>query len=121
VSRRHFEEKQELVERSMKMDEILRLPMITYEPQNDLSSKKCAICTDDLKQGETLRLLTCFHFFHQGCIDEWLLNYCSWDNLICPVCKTMQYAFLDRRWSLEDGEKDNNDRLSDDARLSEDG
>jgi len=95
VSRRQQEEEDLAVERSMKMDEILRLPMIQYEAKAEQQSKSCVVCTDDFKVGEILRVLTCFHTFHQGCIDEWLLNYCPWDNLICPVCKTMQYSFLD--------------------------
>lgn len=95
ISRRQQEMELEIVEHSMKMDEILRLPMIIYQPQVDKPSKNCVVCTEDFEPGETLRVLTCFHYFHQGCIDEWLLNYCPWDNLICPICKTMQYSFLD--------------------------
>jgi len=93
--RRQQEKELEMVEQSMKMDEILRLPMITYKPKADKSSEICVVCTEEFKRGETLRVLTCFHTFHQGCIDEWLLNYCPWDNLICPICKTMQYSFLE--------------------------
>jgi len=102
VTRRQQEEEQDVVERSMKMDEILRLPMIQYKAKAEDQSKSCVVCTDDFKEGETLRVLTCFHTFHQGCIDEWLLNYCPWDNLICPVCKTMQYSFLDPGWNNAD-------------------
>jgi len=103
LSRRQQDKDMELqmVEQSMKMDEILRLPMKTYEPQFDKSNKICVVCTEDFNKGETLRVLTCFHSFHQGCIDEWLLNYCPWDNLICPICKTMQYSFLDPAFGNE--------------------
>jgi len=94
-SRRQQEIELDIVEQSMKMDEILRLPMIRYKPKADTPIEICVVCTEDFKPGETQRVLTCFHTFHQGCIDEWLFNYCPWDNLICPICKTMQYSFLD--------------------------
>ena len=34
--------------------------------------KECNICFCDYDDGETLRLLQCFHYFHSGCIDRWL-------------------------------------------------
>jgi len=103
LSRRQQDKDMELqmVEQSMKMDEILRLPMKIYKPQCDKPKEICVVCTEDFNKGETLRVLTCFHSFHQGCIDEWLLNYCPWDNLICPICKTMQYSFLDPAFGNE--------------------
>ncbi len=49
----------------------------------DGQGETCAICVDDLKVGETLRVLPCNHHFHQDCIDEWLINHSD----LCPLCK----------------------------------
>ncbi|OLP87378.1 E3 ubiquitin-protein ligase RNF43 [Symbiodinium microadriaticum] len=48
----------------------------------DSASKKCCICLEDFVEGQQLRILPCFHRYHQCCIDEWL---CRSDE--CPLCK----------------------------------
>lgn len=42
----------------------------------------CVICLDDLKAGQTVVRLPCFHQFHEECIVEWLK--CS---KLCPIDK----------------------------------
>lgn len=37
-------------------------------------STTCAICTDDFVKGQLVRVLPCGHLFHQGCVDEWLVE-----------------------------------------------
>ncbi|CAE7568262.1 RNF43, partial [Symbiodinium pilosum] len=48
----------------------------------DSASKKCCICLEDFVEGQQLRILPCFHRYHQGCIDEWLGRSDE-----CPLCK----------------------------------
>ncbi|KAF9201881.1 hypothetical protein BGZ49_007920 [Haplosporangium sp. Z 27] len=43
----------------------------------------CAICLSEYEVGEKVRSLSCFHQFHQGCIDPWLLDV----SALCPICK----------------------------------
>lgn len=46
---------------------------------------KCSVCLCDFNEGETLKSLpACVHFFHQDCIDTWLMVGHS-----CPLCKTL--------------------------------
>ncbi|XP_056154266.1 E3 ubiquitin-protein ligase znrf2-like [Lampris incognitus] len=45
---------------------------ITYN--KDILSKdsgECAICLEDLEQGDTIARLPCLCIYHKGCIDEW--------------------------------------------------
>ena len=42
---------------------------------------RCAVCMVDFEEDDALRLLPCAHFYHQGCIDQWLGV-----NKVCPVC-----------------------------------
>uniref|UniRef100_A0A4W5R4H7 E3 ubiquitin-protein ligase ZNRF1 n=1 Tax=Hucho hucho TaxID=62062 RepID=A0A4W5R4H7_9TELE len=41
---------------------------------NDVLSKdagECAICLEELVQGDTIARLPCLCIYHKGCIDEW--------------------------------------------------
>ncbi|ERN08217.1 hypothetical protein AMTR_s00018p00203080 [Amborella trichopoda] len=61
------------------------LPTLTYGAPFDgkCASEMCAVCLEDYKAGETLRVLPCHHDFHAVCVDSWLT---SW-KAFCPVCK----------------------------------
>ncbi|KAL1196053.1 Receptor homology region, transmembrane domain- and RING domain-containing protein 4 [Cardamine amara subsp. amara] len=47
------------------------------------TSSLCAICIEDYRIGDKLRILPCNHKFHVGCVDLWLGQRRSF----CPVCK----------------------------------
>lgn len=43
--------------------------------------RECSICYDDIKQGDEVTSLFCFHFFHSLCIEA-----CLETAVKCPVC-----------------------------------
>ncbi|XP_015255177.1 PREDICTED: E3 ubiquitin-protein ligase ZNRF2-like [Cyprinodon variegatus] len=50
----------------------LTKPRLTYN--EDVLSKdvgECAICLEDLQQGDTIARLPCLCIYHKGCIDAW--------------------------------------------------
>jgi len=49
---------------------------------DDSDGIDCAICLDELEEGDAVRKLTCDHLFHKECIDPWLLDHHN-----CPLCK----------------------------------
>mmetsp|Transcript_40770 Transcript_40770/g.118959 ORF Transcript_40770/g.118959 Transcript_40770/m.118959 type:complete len:182 (+) Transcript_40770:85-630(+) len=64
--------------------------------QAEFGESECAVCLEAFQPGEVLRLLPCFHSFHQPCIDAWLLKGCGNDapdapemrrRRVCPLCK----------------------------------
>jgi hypothetical protein len=51
--------------------------------ENDCSLDVCGVCLLDFDDGDELRVLTCRHYFHRDCIDQWLLHSAT----TCPTCK----------------------------------
>ena len=43
----------------------------------------CAVCMEDYKNGDVLRILPCKHEFHTSCVDRWL----SMNNPTCPLVR----------------------------------
>ena len=50
---------------------------------NSVQEDDCAICQDNMKEGENLKKLLCSHTFHVDCIHKWLTK----ESIKCPVCK----------------------------------
>lgn len=42
---------------------------------------ECTICMEDFEDGQSIRYLPCMHFYHQHCIDSWLMK-----SFTCPRC-----------------------------------
>ncbi|GAV71815.1 PA domain-containing protein/zf-RING_2 domain-containing protein [Cephalotus follicularis] len=50
---------------------------------NCRGGETCAICLEDYKDGEIIKVLPCQHEFHSSCVDSWLTKW----GTFCPVCK----------------------------------
>ncbi|XP_041740222.1 E3 ubiquitin-protein ligase znrf2 [Coregonus clupeaformis] len=50
----------------------LTKPRLTYnEDVLEKDSEECAICLDEMEQGDVIARLPCLCIYHKGCIDEW--------------------------------------------------
>lgn len=56
------------------------LKLINMLPKDEQS---CSICLDEYKDGGTIELLPCNHFYHSECIGDWFKTDKS-----CPICRT---------------------------------
>lgn len=52
------------------------------ERGTDIDAENCAVCIENFKVKDVVRILPCKHIFHRMCIDPWLL-----DHRTCPMCK----------------------------------
>ncbi|XP_011008959.1 PREDICTED: E3 ubiquitin-protein ligase RNF126-like [Populus euphratica] len=44
---------------------------------------ECAVCLDDVEEGEEIRELRCGHIFHRACLYRWL----DFRPSTCPLCR----------------------------------
>ncbi|XVF59787.1 hypothetical protein PTKIN_Ptkin07bG0304100 [Pterospermum kingtungense] len=62
------------------------LPRITFSSarlSQCSTGETCAICLEDYRDGEILKVLPCQHDFHSNCVESWLTKW----GTFCPVCK----------------------------------
>ncbi|XP_024028730.1 receptor homology region, transmembrane domain- and RING domain-containing protein 1 [Morus notabilis] len=62
------------------------LPCFTFSSAHSSdchAGETCAICLEDYKDGEILKVLPCRHEYHSSCVDSWLIKW----GTFCPVCK----------------------------------
>ncbi|XP_053311079.1 E3 ubiquitin-protein ligase RNF149 [Spea bombifrons] len=48
----------------------------------DIDAENCAVCIENYKPKDVVRILPCNHVFHRQCIEPWLLEHRT-----CPMCK----------------------------------
>ncbi|PKU82879.1 RING-H2 finger protein ATL1-like [Dendrobium catenatum] len=69
------------------LDELTIQAIPTFRYRRDQvqgSSNDCAVCLNDFKEEERVRLLpNCLHGFHIDCIDAWLQTHAN-----CPLCRS---------------------------------
>ncbi|CAH8832903.1 unnamed protein product [Trichobilharzia szidati] len=64
------------------VSELNKIPESVFD-KNSCQYETCAICLEDYKDGEKLRILPCKHAYHSKCVDPWLVKRRS----CCPICK----------------------------------
>jgi len=66
-------------------EEVDALPIKTFDSKKmkENDPETCAVCIDDFKDGDKLRVLPCHHEYHVECIDLWLTTR----KKFCPICK----------------------------------
>ncbi|XP_042312459.1 E3 ubiquitin-protein ligase RNF149 [Sceloporus undulatus] len=70
-------------EETMKAIGHLSLHVVKPEDKGlDVDAENCAVCIENYKPKDTVRILPCKHVFHRHCIDPWLLEHRT-----CPMCK----------------------------------
>jgi len=70
-----------LIIQEERQNQIDRLPTIKYK--KNTAQTTCCICMEEFKEGDGVKILPCFHMFHEKEIVEWLQ-----ENDSCPICKT---------------------------------
>jgi hypothetical protein len=67
------------------------LPVISYHTNKNNSDtdssatgedENCLICLENFAEQDSVKLLPCFHRFHDSCVNNWLERSAS-----CPICK----------------------------------
>ena len=72
---------EEQVQMATRLGLIEQLPTGNYMCSGSEKRRECVICLVEFHPGDPLRYLPCMHFYHAGCVDEWLVR-----SLTCPSC-----------------------------------
>jgi len=85
--RRQYEEEELNYEQYVNLTEVPtpaknkeQLPIM--EVKGEKTNDQCTICLSNYEEGESVKVLPCYHTFHWGCIDRWLESKNK-----CPICK----------------------------------
>jgi hypothetical protein len=74
-------ERRRLARKRLPRSQLRKIPTRKYKKGDP--EETCAICLEDFKEGDKLRILPCKHAYHCKCIDPWLTK----NRRVCPVCK----------------------------------
>jgi len=55
---------------------------IEIQFKNNLYQNECTICLENFNENEKLYELSCKHYYHKDCIDDWLSK-----KNTCPLCR----------------------------------
>ena len=76
----------EIEERYKKILKII--PEVSYDKSKDkYEQANCSICLSEFENGTRIRMLSCKHIFHTGCIESWIKAKINSDPK-CPTCNT---------------------------------
>ena len=50
--------------------------------EDELLANECSICLENYEVGESISILSCDHFFHTKCLNEWFKK-----KEVCPLCR----------------------------------
>ena len=76
------ERNQRLITSSSSSENNRNIEKIEIKFTNELYDKECTICLEDFNENELLYELTCKHYYHKECIDDWLSK-----KNTCPLCR----------------------------------
>ena len=59
-------------QKGLSKNELQRLPTTVYKADENNANTECHICMCDYENGDSLKILPCFHSYHDQCIDKWI-------------------------------------------------
>jgi len=75
-----LEEKIGKVNPGLNPEIVKNLPVINYQ-STTTEKQMCLVCREEYKTNDPVKILSCTHIYHKGCIDKWFE-----DHKTCPVC-----------------------------------
>jgi len=75
-----LEEKIGKVNPGLSSDIVKNLPVINYQSTTN-EKQMCLVCREEYKTNDPVKILSCTHSYHKGCIDKWFE-----DHKTCPIC-----------------------------------
>mmetsp|Transcript_2080 Transcript_2080/g.4795 ORF Transcript_2080/g.4795 Transcript_2080/m.4795 type:complete len:154 (+) Transcript_2080:5284-5745(+) len=64
-------------------EQLQAFPVSHYKPKPSDRHVHCSICLAEFMRNDYVKRLSCLHFFHPDCIDNWLRR-----DARCPLCLT---------------------------------
>lgn len=75
--------KYEHLEPSLSDFRIMNAEVLKYSGVENKTLLACSICYEDFADEDDVRMLSCKHYFHTACVDNWLIKH----SRLCPYCR----------------------------------
>jgi len=77
-----MQERLGFVNRGLPQEQLSNIATMKYTV-GTIPNTSCSVCLYDFAEEEDVRGLQCGHWFHQNCVDNWLVNHRN----SCPLCR----------------------------------
>lgn len=80
------------------------IPIVRITAQQAADTFICTICITEFNESEEASALSCAHYYHPSCIEQWLE-----DSVSCPICRKPVDGMVEEPYETESDSEDDDE------------